>query len=61
MFATNTGRVLYSGEVQQPERTTPVPFDRDQAEQPGQATAVLGLPMFCIQIVSCVRRARCVR
>jgi hypothetical protein len=36
------GRALYSSEVQQPERTTPALCDRGQAEQPGEAAAVLG-------------------
>ena len=42
MIATNMGRALYSSEVQQPERTTPALCDRGQAEQPGEAAAVLG-------------------
>ena len=36
-----SGIVVTADEVQQPERTTPAQYDREQAEQAGQAAAVL--------------------
>ena len=40
--STGVRKEPYSGEVQQPERTTPALCDRGQAEQPAEAATDLG-------------------